>query len=202
MTTTTLGTLKQYRRTSTGFTLIELVIGIAILGTLLFGLMSALSGGDDSKVTALFSRGNDMVKAVNLYKARTGCVPNRLDVLFQKSLATAANNYCGQSTTVTYGTDNYISPLPTDANNKLKLDGLGLSGATATITQNYGGGSNYALKLESITTDIARKLMTKCTGTDYTTAAFPNNFDTSTCAGSVDVPTAGMSEVNILIAKY
>lgn len=193
--------VKQIRRAA-GFTLVEIVIVITIMGIMAYGLASAFSGGDESKVTSLHARGTDLVKAVNLYKARTGCVPNRLDVLFQKSLAVAGNNYCGQATTINYGAENYISPMPVDSNNKLKLEGLGLSGATVTITQNYGGGNNYALKFESLPTDFARKLMTKCSGADYSTAAFPTTFDTSACAGQVDVPTAGMAEVNMLISKY
>ena len=158
-----------------GFSLVEVIITIAIIGILTAGLMTALSSGDNSKITALFSKTQDIVKAVSLYQAKTSCTPNNLQVLFNKTMATATNNFCSQNTTALYGNEQYISPMPV-VGNGLDLTKIGFPGATVTINSiptgiTGGGGNAYVLQITGLTLSQQEEFMNQCIGqntVDYT----------------------------------
>ena len=157
-----------------GFSLVEVIVTIAIIGILTAGLMTALSSGDDSKVTSLFAKAQDISRAVSLYQAKTGCVPNRLDLLFNKAVDSALANFCNQDTTALYGNEDYISALPIStvgatngAANSLDLAKLGFTGAYMWITQNLGV-TGYMLVISGLPVNDQNSLMSKCDGIDYT----------------------------------
>ena len=158
-----------------GFSLVEVIITIAIIGILTAGLMTALSSGDNSKIVALFSKTQDIVKAVSLYQAKTSCTPRYLTVLFDKSQAqTITNNFCNQSTTALYGNEQYISPMPVAAasTNALDLTKIGFPGSYVTIVNTVGGNNVYALQITGLTTTQQEEFMNQCigqNGVDYTT---------------------------------
>ncbi|MHB0990140.1 MAG: type II secretion system protein [Burkholderiales bacterium] len=187
-----------------GFSLVEVIITIAIIGILTAGLMTALSSGNDSKVTALFAKAQDIAKAVSLYEAKTGCAPSRLDVLFNKALATAAGNFCGQDTTALYGSEDYISALPISAvgtgngaTGALDLTKTGFANAYMWITQNYGVQS-YDLVISGLPVNDQEALMSKCDGVDYTNGtAMP----TGAAIATMPCVQSG-TDVVMLINKY
>ena len=183
-----------------GFCLVEVIITIAIIGILTAGLLTALSSGNDSKVTALFAKAQDIAKAVSLYEAKTGCTPNQLPVLFNKALATAANNYCGQDTTALYGSEDYISAMPLVAGttNQLDLTKVGFSGAAIWIDTNYGA-NDYILSIGGLPVKDEQSLISKCDGMDYTNGtALPtgNAIVTMPCVDN------GAGTAVMLINKY
>ncbi len=191
-----------------GFSLVEVIITIAIIGILTAGLMTALSSGDDSKVTALFAKAQDIAKAVTLYEARTGCVPARLDLLFNKALAaTPANNFCNQATTALYGNEDYISAMPVSATGlaagstqgPLDLTKLGFSNAYIWIQQNTGGIQDYSLMISGLPLQDQQELMSKCDGQDFSQGqAMPQ----SGSANATWPCTQSGSDVTMLINKY
>ena len=184
----------------TGFSLVEVIITIAIIGILTAGLMTALSSGNDSKVTALFAKAQDIAKAVSLYEAKTGCTPKQLPVLFNKALATAANNYCGQDTTALYGNEDYISAMPqTVGSTSLDLTKIGFPGAAIWIDTNYGGINDYILAIGGLPLKDEQLLISKCNGVDYTNGtALPtgNAIVTMPCVDN------GSGTAVMLINKY
>ena len=187
-----------------GFSLVEVIITIAIIGILTAGLMTALSSGNDSKVTALFAKAQDIAKAVSLYEAKTGCAPSRLDVLFNKALATATGNFCGQDTTALYGSEDYISALPISApgiaagsTGPLDLTKVGFPGAFMWITQNYGV-QGYQLVISSLPVSDQEALMSKCDGVDYTNGA---TMPTGAAIATMPCVAGGNTDVVMLINK-
>lgn len=179
-----------------GFTLLELVIGIAIIGLILFGIATAMNGGDEAKVTAVLSKAEEYSNAIAIYKRNTGCVPNNLAVLFNRSNATATNNFCGENTSANYGPHSeYTKPLPLDDSSRAKLDGLGLSGATVSIYRDGISPYNYMLKFEQLGESMVQNLVAKCNGispSEASTSAIANpifaiNLDTTryTCRGNI-----------------
>ena len=195
------------KSTQAGFSLVEIIITIAIIGILTAGLMTALSSGDDSKITALFAKAQDIAKAVSLYQAKTGCVPSQLAVLFDKSLAIPANNYCAQDTTALYGNEDYIAALPTInpatsaaiANNGLDLTKVGFANAYIWIAQDFGKINDYVLEIGGLATEDQEKFVGKCDGADYTGGtAMP------LAVAIVTTPCVsdGAGNVAMLITKY
>ena len=188
-----------------GFSLVEVIITIAIIGILTAGLMTALSSGNDSKVTALFAKAQDIAKAVSLYEAKTGCAPNRLDLLFNKAVDSAAANFCGQDTTPLYGSEDYISALPISAvgtgngaANSLDLTKVGFANAYMWITYGFGGVQGYDLVISALPGNAAQLLISKCDGVDYT-----NGTATPTGAAIATMPCVqNGTDVIMLINKY
>jgi len=183
-----------------GFSLVEVIITIAIIGILTAGLMTALSGGNDSKMTALFAKAQDVAQAVSLYQAKTNCTPNNLQVLFNKALATAANNYCGNDTATLYGAADYISAMPVVAGtNNLDLAKVGFTGAYLYITKNFGGINDYVLEIGGLGATDQQAFVSKCDGVDYT-----NGVAMPTSAAIVTSPCVsdGAGNVAMLINKY
>jgi prepilin-type N-terminal cleavage/methylation domain-containing protein len=193
---------KQIGKKQSGFTLVEIIVVLAIIGIFSAVLFKSFSG-DSSKVTALQVKSNEIRDAVLLYNTKTGCMPNRLDVLFNKSLAIAANNFCGQDTTANYGTSDYIAPLqpstPGASVNGLDMGQTGLSGSYISIGKDVGGINDYGLKIAGLSAESQTGLMGLCNGVDYSTGA---TMPTGAAIATNRCVANGASEVDMMITKY
>lgn len=191
-----------------GFTLTEIVIVIAIISILGYATFSAFSGSEEAKATVVISKAEEFSNAISLYKRNTGCIPSNLAPLFSRSSAVAANNFCGENTTANYGPmSEYSKAMPMDASNRVKLEALGLSGATVTVAREGLSPYNYMLRFEQLGESMVTTLVAKCNGispSEALTSAIANpiiavNFDTTnyTCRGN----TAG-GQVDYRFARY
>lgn len=187
-----------------GFTLVELLVAIVILGIFAAISVSVLGGGVETKTTTVLSKAQEVSNAVMMYKKNTGCVPSYLAVLFDKTQATAANNFCGAGTTASYGTTDYMPPMPVNAATKfLLLDELGVSGATMISRKNLSGttGNNYALEIYNLGDELMASVLGKCNGVDYTgvpKASYPHDFTN----GAACVYVTADDSVGVLITRY
>ena len=194
--------LLRLSRLQTGFSLVELIIAVALVGVITAAAMSSFSGSEETKTAAVISKMEEIANAVAMYKKNTGCVPNNVSVLFDKTLATAANNFCGADTTASYGNQDYMAPMPGDGGSGVYLSQIGISGADLLIRQNLSGTSsnNYALEVYGLGNAI-NSVIGKCNGVDYTNvpvSALPHDFNNGNACVYV---TAGNS-VGMLISRY
>lgn len=188
-------------RHQSGFSLSEIVIALAIIAVVTAASMTAFSGSESSKATAVMSKLEEVANAVAMYQRNTGCVPSNLSVMFNKSLATAGNNFCGVDTTASYGNQDYISPMPPDASGTgLTLGQLGLANGDLQIAQNLAGSNNYSLVVSGLG-DALNLVMGQCNGVDYSsvpTAGLPTGFTNGVAC--IYVPASGA--VGMLISRY
>ena len=184
-----------------GFSLVELIVAIVILGVITAGAMAALDGGAQSKTAALLSKMNEVANAVAIYQKATGCVPSSMAVLFDKSQATAGHNFCGVDTQSSYGNQGYMAPMPVNGNG-VSLGQLGISGGVLLLRQNLPGTTpnNYAVEVMGIG-DLLYPLMQACNGIDYSGAAmvsFPQDFS----GGANCVYVTADNAVGMLISRF
>lgn len=181
---------------NTGFTLVELLVAIAIIGVFTALGVSALSGGGQTKATALMSKMNEVATAITIFKKNTGCVPSSVSVLFDKTqAAVAANEFCGQPVTTGYGNQDYLSPMSVQATG-VSLASLGLSNVVLYIRKNLSGTTpnNYAIEVDGLPSDVLMTAMSECNGIDYSgmpVTSLPSDFTNGSLCVYVTV-TQGM----------
>ncbi len=185
----------------TGFSLVELIVAIVILGVITAGAMAALDGGAQSKTATLLSKMNEVANAVAIYQKATGCVPSSMVVLFDKSQATASHNFCGVDTQSSYGNQGYMAPMPVNGNG-VALEQLGIAGGVLRLRQNLPGTTpnNYAVEVMGIG-DLLYPLMQACNGIDYSgtaLASLPQDFS----GGANCVYVTADNAVGMLISRF
>ena len=161
-----------------GMTMIELAVVMMILAVLAFGAFRLFKGGTKSaRAQSLMMSFDQVGGALERFQAETGCYPNRLDPLWDRTLAIAANNFCGLDLRPNWK-EPYMKEQPMDAAGNMMLDAV-QSGATLQITRAAGGlGTMWVLTATNIPNNIAQIAGNSCNSTDPTTVipvAWTNN---------------------------
>lgn len=154
-------------RRQSGFTMIEMAVVLIILAILSFGAQRLFKGGTISaRANTLMTTFDQVGGALDRFAAETGCYPNRLDALWDRTLAVAANNFCGLDLRPNWR-EPYMKEQPMNAANPpaMLLDAI-QSGATLQVTRAAGGiGTMWLLTATSIPNNVAQIVVNTCNGT-------------------------------------
>ena len=119
------------QRLQRGFTTLELVIAVIVIGIITAALATFASNTDNAKATALYSMSQDYANALTRLKTELGCYPTRMGALFDR--AQANTSFCGADLTATWN-GRYAAQAPVNAAGNILLDNVA-PGAVASLIQ-------------------------------------------------------------------
>jgi prepilin-type N-terminal cleavage/methylation domain-containing protein len=181
-----LNDLSRMRNTQSGFTLIEILIALALI-TLLAVAISAAFDGSRSRAQTLMSNMAELGTANIRLKNDTGCYVNKPAALFDNALTADVDTFCGRPIANTWNGP-YITKQTANAAGELVLDRV-TDGVTVGYASAAGGiGTRYWVTAAGVPEDILRQALVECNGSDDDTV----DFDTNKCradlaAGTFDV---------------
>lgn len=148
-----------------GVTLIELTVVVIIISILSFGLYKIFGGATEgSRARSLNLVMSQTAGALDRFKADTGCYPNRMDALWDRTIPTAANTFCGLDLRNAWR-EEYMKPQTTNAANNIMLDNV-QQGAVLSIARQAGGnGQMWLLTAANVPNPIAQLAVSECNGT-------------------------------------
>lgn len=159
-------------RGARGFTMIELAVVMLIISILATGAYRLFKGGTkNARAETLMLTFDQVGGALERFQGETGCYPNRLNVLWDRTQAIAANNFCGLDLRQNW-VEPYMKEQPINAANPpaMLIDSV-QTGATLQISRVAGGiGTMWLLTATGIPNPIAQLVVNSCNGTDPTTA--------------------------------
>lgn len=164
----------KLRKKSEGFTLIEMLVALAIL-SLLALLASNAFDGSRTKAQAMISLGKQVGDANIQLKTDTGCYVNKPKALFDPATAQDTNNnYCKRPFGNTWARP-YMAQYTVDANGNVVADKIG-AGVIVSLEREAGGmGQRYYVKFDNVPKDVIKQGLVECNNTDATGGTFDNN---------------------------
>lgn len=168
----------RFRTVSSGFTLIEMLVALAIL-SLLALLASNAFDGSRTKAQAMIALGKQVGDANLQLKIDTGCYVNNPKALFDIDAGrTAANNYCNREFKNTWARP-YLAQYTLAADGrKLLVDKISAD-VTVDFGREVGGmggnGKRYFVRFENIPGDVLKQALLECNNTDEHNGDFNTN---------------------------
>lgn len=167
------------KRKQRGFSLIEIMAGIAIMAIMSLILMSSFSG-DSSKAVRLLGDMTTLSDSLNRAKMDLGGVPSRLSVLWNRADATTGNMFNGIAATNSWSGP-YIERQPVDASNNITVSAVA-DASTISINREAASAANggnytwvYFLRASNVPNPIITEFIKKCANTDVVAnATFAN----------------------------
>ena len=171
------------RRASRGFTLLELVIAIVLLGILASVTVFSFDGSR-SRGQLLVAAMQEYANALTRMKADTACFPARLSALLQRS--EAETSLC-QVSLVQQWNGPYVRDARTNAGGQVLLDQIAPQLVLdIQTTTGVSGGTAYLVQASHVPADILAQALTACNG-----VAAGGEVATARCARSLGGDGAG-----------
>lgn len=168
----------RFRAVSSGFTLIEMLVALAIL-SLLALLASNAFDGSRTKAQAMIALGKQIGDANIQLKIDTGCYVNNPKALFDLDTGkAAANNYCGRDFSKTWARPYLAQYTLHNDGRRLLADKIG-SGVTIDLQREVGGmggtGKRYFVRFENVPGDVMKQALLECNNDDAKNGDFNAN---------------------------
>lgn len=155
------------KKRNAGFTLIQMVITVALLSVMTTVLVSRMDT-NDAKITMLLTRMNEIASGLAATKADMSCYPRRLDGLLKPTTDTVCGTVSGALWKGAYiGSGTGYD----DATGNITMDDI-VPGAQVTFSQKTFNNSagvaqiSYLLTTLGLPVDIAKKALEVCGETD------------------------------------
>lgn len=187
--------MKSLSVRSKGFTLVELLIALAILSLMTLLAVTAFDGSR-SKAQVMVALGKQVADANIALKNDTGCYASVPQALFDTTAAqNPSDNYCGMTFGGSWARP-YLAVYPVDASGNIKTDKIA-AGSTVTLTQtSTGTGTIYAVKFLNVPLDIVKQGLIECNGNDTSQGAFPT--DRCMTSASLGSSSTGLGDFSMM----
>ena len=171
--------LKNTSRQQRGFTLLEIIVGLVLLGILAVAVTGSFDGSR-SRAQSLLSQMNEFKSANIRLKQDTGCYALNAALLFDPRQAdVTASNSCAKQLGRTYnGPYMQAFPLSTDDPTAAAIDKVSpqarvnfLAASTAG-TEAFAGRRIYILEASDVEEDVVRAFLVECNGEDTNRTTF------------------------------
>lgn len=176
------------RKTEAGFTLVELLIGLALLTLLATSIMISFNGAR-SRAQALLNILSEGSNGLVRLKNDTGCYPKYIKGLYDNTVNTSDKTWCGKAFDKTWNGP-YVTSFPTVGDGlQASLDNVA-AGITMEIvreddnTDPANPKKIYMLRAKEVPSDVAKQYLQECNHDD----AVVDNFSNGRCRVPSEAP--------------
>lgn len=195
---TTVGHPRQHR-SQRGVTMIEMMVVIAIMG-IMIGAIVQMVKTDRSKATSMLASMSSMSSAMQRAKADIGCYPKVPGALWDSTLPTATNMYCGLAGLVTWAGP-YLEKQPVDSTGaQLQTPKYGDSSyitINREATPAGGLGWYYYLRANNIQNAVISEALQVCNGKTDSSVTF----STAKCRATLGTGGVEIGTFDVLVEE-
>lgn len=186
-------------RSQRGFTLLETVIVVAIIGIMLAAIVQMVKT-DRSKATSMLTSISSMSSAMQRAKADMGCYPKVPGALWDSTLPTGTNMYCGLPGLVTWAGP-YLEKQPVDSTGaQLQTPKYGDSSyitINREATPAGGLGWYYYLRANNIQNAVISEALQVCNGKTDSSVTF----STAKCRATLGTGGVEIGTFDVLVEE-
>lgn len=186
-----------------GFTLVELIIGMALMVMILMATGVFSFSGAQSKSTNILSVMKELGNAATRYNAHTGLMPKAPWSLFNKDKNLAADTFQGAAATTSWKGP-YVNGFTAGTAGEYNLDSF-VSGASITFAKittglPAGASAGYESSASAIPNEIVNQIVADCNGTAVGATLPTTHANGEKCTGTNDAVT-GLGTVKYLFTS-
>ncbi len=186
-------------RSQRGFTLLEVMIVVAIIGILIGGIAQMVKT-DRTTATTMLTSMSGLSSAMQRAKANMGCYPKVPGALWDSTLPTATNMYCGLPGLVTWAGP-YLEKQPVDSTGaQLQTPKYGDSSyitINREATPAGGLGWYYYLRANNIQNAVISEALQVCNGKTDSSVTF----STAKCRATLGTGGVEIGTFDVLVEE-